>query len=372
MNNRVQTRTSTLKRVMEGIDKQQWRVKQLLPPDLPFERFHGNVFNALRSNAAVLDAQPNSIIEACMKAAYDGLRIDGREAAIVTHETTFDRNTDKERKVTLATYFPMAFGLIQQCYRGGEVVSMYADVIKENDFYDVQRGTNPGILHKPLLTGERGEIIAAYSVATLASGAVTFELLDRKDLTDIRGAAKAQNVWKSWPGEMSKKSAIRRHRKTLPIGERDIIIRDSEETDLFVDDKDQPQQLPAAAGQTAAPTRQQIAAQINTEAGADMDVDEGTGEVIEQQEQKPAKKREQKQARQDDPTEQLPEDEDAWRAWSASVQDEIAKAPSSDAVNEIAKREEKRLTAASKDRADFIRDLISDRLTDFLTGEGDD
>ena len=131
MTNRSQSRGATLERVMGGIETQKWRVQQLLPPDLPFERFHGNVLNALRSNAAVLDAEPNSILEACMKAAYDGLRIDGREAAIVTHETTFGRNTKSERKVLLATYFPMAFGLIQQCYRGGEVASMYADVIRE-------------------------------------------------------------------------------------------------------------------------------------------------------------------------------------------------------------------------------------------------
>lgn len=367
---------------MSGVEKQRWRVEQMLPPDLPFDRFHANVLNALRSNAAVLDATPTSLIEACMKAAYDGLRIDGREAAIVTRDMTYSKNTPQERKVTIATYMPMAFGLIQQIYRGGEVKSMYADVIRENDVYEVLRGTNPGIYHKPLLSGERGEIIAAYSVATLKGGEVTYELLDRKDLGDIRGAATTQNVWKGWPGEMAKKSAIRRHRKTLPLGDRDIIIKDSEETDLYVPEGNRPESLPAPAQRQAAPTRRQIAQQVGTESGVDMELDdEPEGEVVEQEE-KPKKgksaktstsrenvNREEKCQQERSPDADLPEDEDAWRTWSSGLQDEISAAESADAVNTIANREEGRLAAATKERSSFLRGLITDRLTDFATGD---
>src|SRR3546814_8132095 len=70
-------------------------------------------------------------------------------------------------------------------------------------------------------------IFGAYSVATLKGGYKTFEILDRNDLADIKSAAKTKKVWDRWGGEMSKKSAVRRHRKTLPLGDRDLVINDS-------------------------------------------------------------------------------------------------------------------------------------------------
>src|SRR3546814_14497588 len=74
------------------------------------------------------------------------------------------------------------------------------------------------------LNDARGEIVGAYSVATLKGGYKTFEILDRNDLADIKSAAKTKKVWDRWGGEMSKKSAVRRHRKTLPHGDRDLEI----------------------------------------------------------------------------------------------------------------------------------------------------
>src|SRR3546814_2105903 len=61
----------------------------------------------------------------------------------------------------------MAFGLIQQVLRGGEVVAIEVEVIRQNDHYIVRRGTNSGIEHEINLNDARGEIVGAYSVATL-------------------------------------------------------------------------------------------------------------------------------------------------------------------------------------------------------------
>src|SRR3546814_1797568 len=72
--------------------------------------------------SSILDATAASIVKACMKAAYDGLRIDGKEAAIVVHENTYGQGQN-QRKVKEAEYFPMAFGLIQQVLRSEEHTS---------------------------------------------------------------------------------------------------------------------------------------------------------------------------------------------------------------------------------------------------------
>lgn len=367
-------RSATFSEVMTALGNRQDEISNMLPPDLPIDRFKANVVNALHSNPQILDCTSRSIVQSCMKAAYDGLRLDGREAALVVHETTYNRGKESERKVKEAQYFPMVFGLIQQVYRGGEVVSMFADVIREHDQYEVRRGTAPGIMHVPNINAAtRGAIIAAYSVATLKSGHVTFEILDRADLADIKGAAKTKAVWDRWGGEMSKKSAVRRHRKTLPIGERDIVLRDSEADELYEGIDPGRENLPAPS--QSRPTRAAIADQAGTESGAPMDL--GSEEDVTVIDQKPA---DQRSGNGDQPDRQrtaapreeisgvdLPNGEDEWAGWAADIEAQITSASDAEAINRIAKDEEVRIGAASKERRDFIKSLITDRLTDFAT-----
>src|SRR3546814_8555130 len=118
----------------------------------------------------------------------------------LVHENTYGQGQN-QRKVKEAEYFPMAFGLIQQVLRGGEVVAIEVEVIRQNDHYIVRRGTNSGIEHEINLNDARGEIVGAYSVATLKGGYKTFEILDRNDLADIQSAAQTKQVWTRRGGE---------------------------------------------------------------------------------------------------------------------------------------------------------------------------
>src|SRR3546814_15233729 len=95
----------------------------------------------------------------------------------------------------------MAFGLIQQVLRGGEVVAIEVEVIRQNDHYIVRRGTNSGIEHEINLNDARGEIVGAYSVATLKGGYKPFAILDRNDLADITRAAQTTQERDRWAGD---------------------------------------------------------------------------------------------------------------------------------------------------------------------------
>src|SRR3546814_16713309 len=93
---------------------------------------------------------------------------------------------------------------------------------------------------------------------------------------------------------MSKKSAVRRHRKTLPLGDRDLVINDSEAAELYGDIDPGRESLPAPSHQRERPTRegarQAIENRQGTESGAPMDLDhDEDGVVIENghREQKP-------------------------------------------------------------------------------------
>lgn len=370
-----------LRFVLGQLSAREEELRAVLPPDIPFKTFHATVNQALRNNPDVLAATPMSIVNACVKAAYDGLRLDGREAALVTHNVKVSRNPD--RWEVQAQYFPMVFGLIQQVLRGGEVISIEPEIIYENDEYEVHRGTNPVIHHIPLLRGDRGAPIAVYSVATLKGGYVSTVVMTEHEVLDVRAASKSgvddkgnpKGVWKRWPGEMWKKTVLRRHRKTLPLGGRDFYdVEAREEFPEFQNERGKalPDNSPRP---TRSSTRQLIEQSQGTEAGLDMGFpvsDDRDGVVIDQR-QPSLKKRDMPETEKQEVKIDLPEDDAAWAAWARDVESRLAKATSLEGVNKIAEEENPRITAPSntKDRANWVRGLITDRLAEIAADNGE-
>lgn len=355
-----------------------------LPPDLSFERFYATTHQALRTNPQILDCTPKSIANACIMAAYDGLRIDGREAALVEHQITINRGKSNEAKLKVAQYFPMVFGLIQQVLRAGEVTAIEAGVIHERDDYVVELGLDPIFKHRPCLEGERGIIIASYSVATLKGGAKTIELLDRADLQAMRKAAKTSYVWDNWPGEMAKKSAVRRHRKRLPMGDRDVVIHDGEET-LLVDGFDH-EQAPAAP---ARPTRQSIANNRGAGSGVPLDMDDGvTIDAEDRQAEKvhndlPQKDKAEELLKQSSDESgktdtsdnsgntNFPVGDDEWAAWAKDTAKKLRSCDDAEAVQKIMTAERARLEKAPKDERTLINATSTEVLTTLAIGGED-
>jgi len=329
------SRENTLSTVLKNLSNSENEIRHVLPDDLPYERFIATTQQALLQFPQILDCTPGSITQACMKAAYDGLRIDGREAALVERKMS-QKGRNQGAKKKMAQYMPMAFGLVQQIYRGKEVVAMEVDVVYEGDEYHVQKGTNPGIHHAPNLERKKdAKIIAAYSVATLKSGHKTFEVMGMADLAQVRAAASYDVVWKAWPGEMSKKSVVRRHRKMLPLGDRDIV--DTEQGDMYemespgIGHNSSPMKIPQRPRQAAA-----IENQAGTGAGVQiLSDDEPEGEVVEAGQrlrndtanEGANLKREEAMSNSSASNEEekinMPEDDDGWRKWCGWFSDQV-------------------------------------------------
>ena len=388
-NNQALTTTDRYRYVLDGLRKRAGDIQAMLV-DIDFDYFLATVAQALRENPDILEATGTSIIKACTRAAYDGLRLDGREAALVTHNVKVSKNPDRWEKQ--AQYFPMVQGLIQQILRGGEVIALEADIIYQNDEHLVQRGTNAQIHHIPRLDGDRGNPIAAYSVATLKNGHRTFIIMTALEINEVRLASKSGSdkegepagIWKRWWTQMWLKTVIRRHRKTLPLGERRIV--DAEAEELFDFSR---AALPAPSergGIPARPTRASLSDQRGTEAGAPIDDAFGDGDetVVEQAREKPDAQKRQSGGKQrktpEDKTgahdssqadSSLPHDtpanEEEWRAWAIALENEILASKTVDAVNALAEREKGRLANASASRRDWLQGHISDRLAELVS-----
>ena len=111
---------------------------------------------------------------------------------------------------------PSYMGLIDLAYRSGKIKKIYAKEVRENDIYEVTEGTNESIIHKRP-KGGRGKVIEYYAVAIFKDGSITFETMDLDMIDKIKALAPSSPAWKKWPGEMSKKSVLKRLCKRIPM-----------------------------------------------------------------------------------------------------------------------------------------------------------
>lgn len=115
-------------------------------------------------------------------------------------------------------------GLIELAHRSGQIKSIYARVVYENDHFVVQYGLNDDLIHTPHMGGDRGAPIAYYAVAKYVNGGYNFEVLSHSEMENHRDRfALAKNKqgqvvgpWKDNFEEMAKKTMIRKLAKVMP------------------------------------------------------------------------------------------------------------------------------------------------------------
>ncbi|MBU6250947.1 MAG: recombinase RecT [Cyanobacteria bacterium REEB417] len=117
-------------------------------------------------------------------------------------------------------------GMIELARRSGEIESISARCVYENDAFEYSYGLHEDLVHRPVI-GNRGELTHVYAVAKLKDGGVQFEVMDRFELEEVRDGSqgyqaaikynKKDNPWITSFDEMCRKTLIRRLFKYLPV-----------------------------------------------------------------------------------------------------------------------------------------------------------
>lgn len=176
-----------------------------LPTQITAEKFVRATMTAVQMNPALLSADRRSLLGACMKAAQDGLLLDGREAALVTYGQKIQ-------------YMPMIGGILKKLRNSGDLLSIAANVVYEKDHFDYCLGDDESITHKPFMGRAKGEVIAVYAIVKTKEGGVYREVMTIDQIEKVRSASRASGSgpWTQWFDEMAKKTVIRRICKRLP------------------------------------------------------------------------------------------------------------------------------------------------------------
>lgn len=181
-----------------------------LPSAIPADRFIRTVVTAVQMQPDLLGADRRTLMSACMKAAQDGLLLDGREAGLSVYN-------DRQNGGKTVAYLPMVGGILKKIRQSGEISSIRAHVVYEGDEFDFELGDNERIHHKPNLA-QQSKPLAVYAIARFKDGDIQREVMSHAQVEKIR--AKATGIgkacWASEWGEMAKKTVIRRLAKRLP------------------------------------------------------------------------------------------------------------------------------------------------------------
>lgn len=217
--------------LQQQLSSREPKFRESLPKGIQAGAFVNVVVVAVSLNPRLLDADRKSLMLSCLQAANDGLMPDGREGALVEF-------WDEREKIARVQWMPMTYGIRKKIYQSGQVKGLTCECVYSRDKFSFRLGDSPRIKHTPAL-GERGEIVAAYSIAELKSGFVSREVMDIGEILKIRdrsqawrGALKKGKTqftpWGTALGEMARKTVLKRHSKQLPMSreERHLIDRD--------------------------------------------------------------------------------------------------------------------------------------------------
>lgn len=196
-----------------------------LPRALKPERFIRVALNATMRTPKLLQCTQESFFRALLDLSALGIEPDGRRA----HLIPFENKKAGTMEVQLIIDYK---GLVEIVRRSGEVASIHADVVYENDTFEFCYGSDGMLKHKPNLEDRGKKMVCAYSFVKLKDGSEDFIVITKSAIEAVRRRSKSANSgpWVTDYDEMAKKSAFRNHSKWLPFSSevRDVIEKDDE------------------------------------------------------------------------------------------------------------------------------------------------
>ncbi len=189
-------------------------IKKALPSVLTPERFTRIALSALNNTPALRQCTPMSFLAALMNAAQLGLEPNTPlgQAYLIPYKN----------KGQLEVQFQVGYkGLIDLAYRNGQMQTIQAQAVYENDAFEYEFGLEPKLVHRPAYS-DRGEVVYFYGIFRTVNGGFGFSVMSKADMdvyakTYSKAFDSSYSPWKTNYEEMAKKTVIKQALKYAPI-----------------------------------------------------------------------------------------------------------------------------------------------------------
>lgn len=201
----------------ELVKKMESQIAKALPSVITPERFTRIVTTALSTNPKLAECTPQSFLGAMMTSAQMGMEVNTPlgQAYLIPRWNS--------KKQANECQFQLGYkGMMDLVYRSGEVSTVSAQVVYENDTFEYELGLEPVLKHKPA-KGERGKPVYFYATFHTKDGGYGFECMSepeiRKHAQQFSDAYKRgyTSPWVTNFEEMAKKTVLKRVLKYAPM-----------------------------------------------------------------------------------------------------------------------------------------------------------
>ena len=184
-------------------EKMRDQFAKALPAHLSADRFARVAITALTKTPKLKTCTQASLMKCLLDLSAAGLEPDGRRAYLIPYGTE-------------ATVIISYMGLIELMRRSGDVTSIMAETVCENDEFSWRNGE---VSHEVAWRSPRGELQAVYAVARLKNGESQTAVMTRDDVDKIRKRSRSgkSGPWLTDFEEMAKKTVVRRLSQMLPL-----------------------------------------------------------------------------------------------------------------------------------------------------------
>lgn len=201
-------------------EAQKGTLAAVLPKHVSPDRMLKIALGALRTTPKLMNCSVESLMGAVVHCSQLGLEPNTPlgHAYLIPFE-------NRKKGVTEVQIVLGYKGLVDLARRSGQIVSIAAHEVCENDEFDFSYGLEETLVHKPAMGKPRGAVVAFYAVAKLQGGGHAFEVMSAEQINEIRDASqnykfardKANTVWGQHYAEMGRKTVLRRLVKYLPV-----------------------------------------------------------------------------------------------------------------------------------------------------------
>lgn len=199
--------------LMDKIMPHKLAFEQVIPKTMDIARFIRLVNRAVMANPDLQQASIASILGCAMNAAQLGL--EPNTPMGTAYILPFKSKNGMQAQFVLGYR-----GMLELAYRNSRIESIGADVVKANDVFEWEQGTNAHIKHSFNLSESRGETVGAFATCKMSNGGTAFVVVSKPEIDAIKRSSKSAkseySPWQTHYDEMAKKTAIRRLFKLIP------------------------------------------------------------------------------------------------------------------------------------------------------------
>lgn len=202
------------------LQKMMPSIEAVLPKQINPDRMSRIALNVIRTNPKLLECNINSLMGGVLEAAKLGLEPGLMGQCYLIPFQKKEKRGGQWVVVDVEAQFIIGYkGLIDLVRRSGQVSTIEARTVYENDKFDFEYGLDSKLVHKPIMT-DRGAPIAYYAVCKLKDGGSSFLVMSKQEMEQYREQyAKSKNFgpWVTEFDAMARKTCLRQLIKYLPI-----------------------------------------------------------------------------------------------------------------------------------------------------------